>query len=199
MWDQRYSEEGFAYGTAPNDFLVAEYEHIPIGGRVLSLAEGEGRNAVFLAKEGYSVTGVDQSLVGLKKAQSLAAQQAVKIETIHSDLADYDPGTECWDGIVSLWAHLPSVLCDELYPKLVRSMKSGGILILEAYTLRHLQMDGVGGPPPNQLDRFSSLERLESSLHGLEFIMGHEIEREVSEGKYHQGYSAVVQVVARKP
>ena len=60
-------------------------------------------------------------------------------------------------------------------------------------------MDGVGGPPQDQVDRFSSLDRLESSLQGLEFILGHEIEREVSEGKYHQGYSAVVQVVARKP
>ncbi len=72
MWDQRYDEEGFAYGTAPNDFLKSEYFRIPKGGRVLCLAEGEGRNAVFLAMQGYSVTAVDQSSVGLQKAKSLA-------------------------------------------------------------------------------------------------------------------------------
>jgi cyclopropane fatty-acyl-phospholipid synthase-like methyltransferase len=198
MWDQRYSEEGFAYGTAPNDFLVAEYEHIRKGGRVLSLAEGEGRNAVFLAREGYQVTGVDQSMVGLNKAQQLAAEQEVQIKTIHSDLADYDPGVSCWDAVISLWAHLPSELCKELYPRVVNSLKSGGILILESYTLDHLDMEGVGGPPAEQKDRFTSLEALKRHLKGLEFIIGHEIEREVSEGKYHQGASAVVQVVARK-
>ena len=199
MWDQRYSEEGFAYGTAPNDFLVAEYEHIPRAGRVLSLAEGEGRNAVFLAKQGYDVTGVDQSSVGLQKAQRLAAEQGVHLTTIHADLADYEPGETCWDGVVSLWAHLPTALCDHFYPRVVKALKPGGIFILEAYTLQHLEMDGVGGPPSDQTDRFSSLERLKRGLDGLEFIIGHEIERHVSEGKYHQGHSAVVQVVARKP
>lgn len=199
MWDQRYSEEGFAYGTAPNDFLVAEYEHIPRDGQVLSLAEGEGRNAVFLAKQGYRVTGIDQSIVGLNKAQKLAAGQGVQITTIHSDLADYDPGKECWDGVISLWAHLPSDLCEGFYPKVVDSLKPGGIVVLESYILSHLEMDGVGGPPANQKDRFTSLDALQRYLSGLEFIIGHEIEREVSEGKYHQGASAVVQVVARKP
>lgn len=199
MWDQRYSEEGFAYGTTPNDFLVAEYEHIPRNGRVLSLAEGEGRNAVFLARQGYHVTGVDQSQVGLEKARSLAENQGVSIETIHSDLADYNPGSECWEGVISIWAHLPSSMSDVFYPKVVESLVSGGVLILEAYTPAHLDMDGVGGPPAGQVDRFNSLERLEDNLQGLEFIIAHEIEREVSEGKYHQGASAVVQVVARKP
>ena len=80
----------------------------------------------------------------------------------------------------------------------MNSLKSGGILILESYTLGHLDMEGVGGPPADQKDRFSSLEALKRHLNGLEFIIGHEIEREVLEGKYHQGASAVVQVVARK-
>ena len=69
MWDERFEEEGFAYGTEPNDFLKSEFSRIPMAGRVLCLAEGEGRNAVFLAKEGYTVTAVDQSSVGLQKAK----------------------------------------------------------------------------------------------------------------------------------
>lgn len=71
MWDKRYSEEGFAYGTAPNDFLKAEFSKLPKGGKVLCLAEGEGRNAVFLAKQGYDVTAVDQSSVGLEKSTQI--------------------------------------------------------------------------------------------------------------------------------
>ncbi|MDO6748801.1 class I SAM-dependent methyltransferase, partial [Gilvimarinus sp. 1_MG-2023] len=100
MWDQRYNEEGFAYGTVANDFLQAQYGQILAGGKVLCLAEGEGRNAVFLAKQGYVVTAVDQSSVGLNKAQQLAADNGVVISTVVANLADFDLGTEAWDGIV---------------------------------------------------------------------------------------------------
>lgn len=198
MWDQRYNEEGFAYGTAPNDFLKAEYSRIPKGGRVLCLAEGEGRNAVFLAKQGYSVTAVDQSSVGLHKAESLAIENGVEISTIVSDLADYDLGNEVWDGVVSIAAHVPPLLRKELHSQVVKSLKRNGVFILEAYTERHLEMDGVGGPPPSQKELFMSLAELKVELEGLEFIIGIEVERNISEGKYHQGESAVVQVVACK-
>lgn len=107
MWDERYTEEGFAYGTEPNDFLKAEYSRIPKGGRVLCLAEGEGRNAVFLARQGYAVTAVDQSAVGLQKAKNFAAEHDVDITTEVANLADYELGTEAWDGIVSISAHVP--------------------------------------------------------------------------------------------
>ena len=198
MWDQRYSEEGFAYGTAANDFLKSEYYRIPEGGRVLCLAEGEGRNAVFLARQGYAVTAVDQSSVGLRKAESLAAENGVEVSTIVTDLGDYDPGNEMWDGIVSIAAHIPPLLRKQLHARVVSALKKNGIFILEAYTERHLDMDGVGGPPPSQKELFMSLAQLKLELDGLEFIIGNEVERHISEGKYHQGYSAVVQVVARK-
>ena len=107
MWDQRYSETGFAYGEAPNDFIKSEYVRIPRGGQVLCLAEGEGRNAVFLAEKGYSVTAVDISPVGLKKAEQLARKRGVKITTVVSDLANFDFGDKRWDGIVSIFAHTP--------------------------------------------------------------------------------------------
>lgn len=198
MWDQRYNEEGFAYGTAPNDFLKSEYSRIPKGGRVLCLAEGEGRNAVFLAKQGYSVTAIDQSEVGLQKAKKLAAEQGVEISTQVADLADYDFGCEVWDGIVSISAHVPALLRKQLHAQVVRALKSNGVFILEAYTQRHLEMDGVGGPPASQKEFFMSLDKLVVELEGLEFIIGAEVERNISEGKYHQGESAVVQVVACK-
>ena len=79
MWDERYSAKGYAYGTTPNEFLVESVNSIPKG-KVLSLAEGEGRNAVFLAKQGYAVTAVDGSVVGLNKARKLAAENDVVVE-----------------------------------------------------------------------------------------------------------------------
>jgi cyclopropane fatty-acyl-phospholipid synthase-like methyltransferase len=198
MWDQRYNEDGFAYGTAANDFLQSVYAGIPAGGRVLCLAEGEGRNAVFLAKQGYAVTAVDQSPVGLQKAERLAAEHGVEISTVVADLADYDLGNEAWDGIVSIAAHVPPALRKALHAQVVRALKKGGVFILEAYTERHLEMKGVGGPPASQKEWFMSLDELKTELEGLDFMTGLEVERHISEGKYHQGDSAVVQVVAGK-
>ncbi len=196
MWDQRYDEEGFAYGTEPNDFLKSEYFQIPKGGRVLCLAEGEGRNAVFLAKQGYSVTAVDQSAVGLQKATALALENGVKIQTRVSDLAEYDLGCNAWDGIVSIAAHVPPALRKKLHLQVLKALKENGIFILEAFTERQLDMDGIGGPPHKEL--FMSLDELRIELEGMEFMIGTEVDRHISEGKHHQGESAVVQVVACK-
>lgn len=198
MWDKRYSEEGFAYGTAPNDFLKAEFSKLPKGGKVLCLAEGEGRNAVFLAKQGYDVTAVDQSSVGLEKAHKLAAEQGVKITTVVANLNEYDLGVDAWDGIVSIFAHVPLELRLKLHKQAVAALKENGVFMLEAYTAAHIDMDGVGGPPASQIDMFMSLEGLQQELNGLDFIIGAEVEREISEGNYHQGKGAVVQVVACK-
>ena len=198
MWDQRYNEQGYAYGTLPNDFLKSEHLRITMGGRVLCLAEGEGRNAVFLAKQGYLVTAIDQSSVGLQKAENLAFENGVEISTIIADLSDFDFGIEAWDGIVSIAAHVPPSLREALHGQVVSSLKRGGVFILEAYTERHIEMDGIGGPPSSKKELFMSLEKLKVELQGLEFIIGAEVERNISEGKYHQGESAVVQIAAYK-
>ena len=196
MWDQRYNNEEFAYGTEPNDFLKSEFAQIPKGGKVLCLAEGEGRNAVFLAKQGYEVTAVDQSPVGLVKATKFAAQNGVEISTVVADLNDYDLGENCWDGIVSIAAHVPPALRQKLHKQVVKALTDKGVFLLEAYTEKQLKMDGVGGPPNKEL--LMSLNELKEELSGLEFVIGQEVERHISEGQYHQGESAVVQVVARK-
>lgn len=102
MWNERYSNSEFVYGTEANDFLKEQFQQIPAGGRVLCLAEGEGRNAVFLAEQGYQVTAIDLSDVGLNKALKLAGKKGVDIQTQVADLADYGFGNEQWDGIVSI-------------------------------------------------------------------------------------------------
>jgi SAM-dependent methyltransferase len=196
MWDQRYSEPGYIYGTEPNEFLRSEFMRIPAAGKVLCLAEGEGRNAVFLATQGYTVTAVDLSAVGMQKARNLAADNHVSITTQVADLAAYDPGVAAWDGIVSISAHIPPLARKYLHQKVVRALKPNGIFILEAYTERQLTMAGKGGPPADKKELFMSLEALQTELAGLEFLVAAELEREVFEGHGHQGKSAVVQVVA---
>ncbi len=197
MWDERYAGPEFAYGTEPNDFLAATAErYLPAGGEVLSLAEGEGRNGVFLARRGFRVTGVDGSAVGLAKARELAAKHGVTIETIVSDLAAFDPGVARWDGIVSIWCHTPSALRERLHRQVVAALRPGGVLILESYTpdqLRH----GTGGP--TSADLLLSLETARRELAGLDFVIGEEKVRDIHEGRFHGGASAVVQIVARKP
>lgn len=197
MWNQRYSEPGFAYGTEPNDFLAANAErYLPAKGEVLCLAEGEGRNAVFLARRGFRVTGVDGSAVGLAKARTLADQHGVEIQTVVADLADFDLGVARWDGIVSIWCHTPSVLRARLHRAVAQALRPGGVLLLESYTPKQLEYK-TGGPPT--ADMLMTLAEVRAELAGLDFIEGQEKLREVHEGKFHDGMSAVLQVVARRP
>ncbi|MBW2522705.1 MAG: class I SAM-dependent methyltransferase, partial [Deltaproteobacteria bacterium] len=144
MWDARYAEPGFAYGEGPNDFLMEAATRIP-DGPVLCLAEGEGRNAVFLAGRGHEVLAVDYSKVGLDKAQRLAAQRGVSVSVEQADLADYaiEPGR--WAGIVSIFCHVPPPIRERLHRAAVQGLRPGGVFLPEAYTpakLRH----GTGGP-----------------------------------------------------
>jgi SAM-dependent methyltransferase len=197
MWNERYSEPGFAYGVEPNDFLAATAErYLPSHGEVLSLAEGEGRNAVYLARHGFRVTAVDGSAVGLEKARALAAKHGVELETVVADLAAFDLGIERWDGIVSIWCHLPSELRARLHRSVVAALRPGGVFLLEAYTPDQLGYK-TGGPSSAEL--LMTLPAVRSELAGLEFLVGEEKLREVHEGAYHDGMSAVLQVVARKP
>ena len=194
MWDERYSAEEYAYGTTPNEFLAENFSCIPKG-KVLSLAEGEGRNAVFLAKQGYSVTAVDSSLVGLNKAKKLAEENDVVVEFIHADLADYDLGENKWDGIVSIFCPLPSSIRKELYKKVIAGLKQNGVFLLEAYTPDQLK-HGTGGG--NSVDLMQSEESLRLELAGLKFKHLTELERNVIEGIYHTGIGSVVQAIATK-
>jgi SAM-dependent methyltransferase len=194
MWDERYSADGYAYGTKPNEFLEENVGHIPKG-RVLSLAEGEGRNAVFLARRGYSVTAVDASPVGLNKARKLAEENGVAVEFILADLADYDLGVNRWDGIVSIFCPLPSSVRKELYKKVEAGLKRNGVFLLEAYTPEQLK-HGTGGG--NSVDVMQSKESLSLELAGLKFKHLIELERDVVEGIYHTGTGAVVQAIATK-
>ena len=195
MWDERYDTEEYVYGTEPNDFLVGINDRIPRGGRVLSLGEGEGRNGVYLAKLGYSVTAVDLSPVGMKKAEKLARDNGVSIKTVAADLAEYNIELEAWDGIISFFCHMDRDTRRRIFGQAVKGLRPGGVFILEAFTPAQLKYD-TGGPKSAELMMTAS--DLKDELSGLEFIIADELEREVREGVHHQGTAAVVRILALK-
>ncbi|MDX1998007.1 MAG: class I SAM-dependent methyltransferase [Thermoanaerobaculia bacterium] len=192
-WDERYASDDFVYGTEPNRFL-AEHAGLLVG-PVLSLAEGEGRNAVFLASLGLEVLGVDQSPVGLAKAQRLAAQRGVTISTEVVDLAAYSPPEGAFGSVVSIFGHLPSAVRRALHQRVERALRPGGLVLLEHYTKAQIAR-GTGGPP--NPDWLPSRAELESEFPHCAPILSREIEREVIEGRFHTGVASVVQFIARK-
>jgi len=195
IWDQRYSKFDYLYGKAPNDFLVQTARHLPPG-PVLCLADGEGRNGVYLAELGYAVTSVDGSAVGLQKARQLAAERGVSLTTEVADLRDYPIVPESWGSIVSIFCHLPPLVRETVHQRCVAGLVSGGVFLLEAYTPAQIPLK-TGGPPTASLAM--TLDQLQSELAGLEFWHGTELERDIHEGSLHNGRSAVVQVLAVKP
>jgi SAM-dependent methyltransferase len=195
FWNERYANEHYLYGTKPNDHVAAMAARIPAG-PVLCLAEGEGRNAVFLAGRGHAVTAVDRSSEGIAKARALAATKGIPLTTHVADLADFTITPAAWSGIVATWAHLPRPLRRNVHAAVVAGLKPGGIFILEAYTPAQIAY-GTGGPKDPAL--CMKLADLREELTGLELLVAQECEREVHEGTGHTGRAAVVQICGRKP
>lgn len=195
MWEERYGASAYVYGTEPNDFLRSNIGSLPAGD-VLCLAEGEGRNAVFLAAAGRRVHSVDFAESGVAKTLRLASQRGVEVAAVVADLATYDVGTECWDAVVSIFAHLPADIRRDLHRRVVRALRPGGVLMLEAYTPDQIGR-GTGGPQVAELT--VTLAELRGELAGLEFVHAVETERSIVEGAGHTGLGAVVQLIARKP
>ena len=195
VWDERYAHPEYKYGTKANDFLISVTDNIPMG-RVLCLAEGEGRNAVYLASWGFEVTAVDFSAAGIEKTKRLAAENQVQVETILADLSDYKIREDFWNGIVSIFCHLPVDLRRRVHAGCVKGLRSGGTFVLEAYHPDQLEYN-TGGPPVREL--LMELEDVREELNGLDIEISREIVREIYEGSMHNGLSATIQILARKP
>lgn len=185
FWDSRFSEPGYAYGEEPNDFLRSTCQHMATGD-ALSLCEGEGRNAVYLARLGFRVTAVDFSEVGLAKASALAAKQGVTITTRVVDLADFDLGFACWDLVVSIFAQPPSPVRQRLFRQLHQALRPQGRLVLESKVAADATRD----------DRYPGVEILRGEIGPLTTSLAREEERELHEGLYHVGVQRTAQMVA---
>lgn len=193
MWNERYAVDEYVYGTEPNSFL-AEHASM-LAGPVLSLAEGEGRNGVFLATLGLKVHGVDASDVGLAKAQALASARGVEIQTEVADLGVFHPEADHYGSVISIFAHLPSVVRKRLYPLVERSLKPGGLIVLEAYSRAQLTRS-TGGP--KDLDMLMTVAEIEREFPNCYPVLLREVERDVREGACHTGLASVVQFIGRK-
>lgn len=192
-WDARYSDEEYIYGVEPNAFL-AEFSG-RLNGPILSLAEGEGRNAVFLAGLGHAVHCVDGSAVALAKAERLAKAKGVTITTEVVDLANFVPQSDHYGSVISISAHLPSSIRHRLYPLVEACLQTHGTLLLESYSLHQLQRN-TGGP--KDIDLLMSIEKIQTEFPHLNPVRLCEVEREVVEGKLHTGMASVVQFIGIK-
>ena len=194
FWDNRYGGDDYVFGTEPNAFLA---EHCGVlKGPVLSISEGEGRNAVFMAERGLDVLGVDISPVALEKAEKLARSRGVAIQTQIADLATYVPEEQQYGAVVSIFAHLAGTMRARLYPLLERALMPGGMLLMEAYSENQISRD-TGGP--KDLDWLMTVDKVRQEFPEMEMILLREVEREVVEGSGHTGLASVIQCIARKP
>lgn len=193
FWETRYAEQGFAYGTEPNAFMVSQQSRFSPGQRVLLIGEGEGRNGVWLARQGLQVTAVDQSEVGLAKAQELAKQNGVSLETICADLTSWVWPEAEYDFVISIFVHFPSSVRRRIHQACLAALKPGGRVIMEAFTPEQLQFSS-GGPPVEDMLFQEAEVREDFAGARIEYLES--LQTELAEGKYHQGRAAVVRLIA---
>lgn len=197
FWNSRYAKvgDGFFYGTGPNTFLAASVAALPPGGTVLCIADGEGRNSVWLAKRGFRVSAIDVAEEGVAKARALAAREGVTVDASVADVTRFDYGTARYDAVVSIFLHLPAKARRATHRRIVEALKPGGVFLYEAYGPEQLSY-GTGGPPEQAL--LHSLDDVLADFEGC--TIEHEFSgvRTVEEGHAHHGEGHVVQVIARR-
>jgi 2-polyprenyl-3-methyl-5-hydroxy-6-metoxy-1,4-benzoquinol methylase len=195
FWDQQFAVDGFKYGMEPNAFLRSEAGRLTSGARILVPGDGEGRNSVWLATQGHRVLAMDASSVGLQKAQTLAAERGVTIETVLADLADWEPKAGRFDAVVLTFVHLPLHLRPLAHRRLARALKPGGLLLLEAF---HPKQLGCSSGGPKQVEMLYTLADLRSDFSGLlAEESAAECEVTLDEGPGHQGAAWATRYIGR--
>ncbi|MCE7877439.1 MAG: class I SAM-dependent methyltransferase [Betaproteobacteria bacterium PRO3] len=197
FWNSRYANAGgeFVYGTEPNAFLVAFAGRLAPGGKVLCLADGEGRNSVWLAKRGFDVSAVDVAEGGVAKARALAAREGVRLDASVADVTRFDFGDARYDAIVSIFLHLPAKARRAMHRRALAGLAPGGVFVYEAYGPEQLRY-GTGGPPEPEL--LHPLDDVLADFEGASIEHAFAGVRTVLEGRGHRGDGQVVQVIARR-
>jgi cyclopropane fatty-acyl-phospholipid synthase-like methyltransferase len=195
-WQQRYSAPGYLFGTAPNAFLEAHAHLLPKHGTALAIADGEGRNGVFLAEQGLDVLSIDFSPLAQNKAKKLAAERGVRLRTEQADLTAWNWSEAAYDVIVGIFFQFATPPERErIFAGIKRALKPGGLLLLEGYTPKQLEYK-TGGP--SKLENLYTRELLESSFADLSSIDIREYDAEIAEGEHHVGMSALIDLIGRK-
>lgn len=198
-WNERYKDVEFAYGKEPNQFFKERLSRFNPG-KILMPADGEGRNGVFAATLGWNVTSFDVSIEGRNKAMELAKEHGVTVEYTVGDFEELDFEKEKFDAIALIYAHFPAEKKSNFHKKLSEYLKPGGLIMLEAFSKSHLEFrkqdPRVGGPL--DINVLYSKDEILRDFHNYEIILLEEEEVVLSEGKFHNGKSAVVRFVGRK-
>lgn len=198
-WNERYSPPDFAYGELPNNFLKEQLAKLA-SGSILFPAEGEGRNAVYAATQGWKASAFDISMEGKKKATLLAAKHNVNIDYQVGplDTLSYQPNQ--FDAIALIYAHFPGDVKSAIHRSLVTLLRVGGTVIFEAFSKKHLAYNSkdekIGGP--KDLATLFSIEEVKADFASFEFSGLTELEIELHEGLYHNGLGSVIRFVGRK-
>ncbi|WP_068793002.1 class I SAM-dependent methyltransferase [Brevibacillus laterosporus] len=194
-WNERFRSEEYIYGEEPNVFIYQQAFRLKECPRVIAFAEGEGRNAVFLASRGHEVTAIDYAESGLQKTKKLAQKYAVDVQTKKVDLLVDNVPNEEYDAAIMVFGHFHRDAQEMIFHKMKNASKPGGIIMLEVYSKDQLHY-GTGGP--------ADVAMLYEPQEVLSWCEGHEVihffygEKERVEGKLHTGLAHVIQLVVRK-
>ena len=196
-WNERFATADYHFGEEPNAYLRENLVHLPPAGRVLCVADGEGRNSVWLAGRGFAVDAFDIAERGVAKARALALRHGV---TVHFEVASADDWhwpVDAYDAVAAIFVQFADpAMRARLFDHMIRALKPGGILILQGYTPKQLEFK-TGGPP--EVSHLYTAELLREAFASLEILELREYEGDLAEGTRHRGRSAVIGMVARKP
>lgn len=195
-WDQRFSQPGYVFGTEPNAFLASQRALFEPGKRVLAVADGEGRNSVWLARQGLAVDAFDISPVGVAKARELARQGGVAVNYQVSDCDGWNWEPHTYDYVVAIFIQFADpAMRERLFANMARALKPGGYLVLQGYTPKQLDYN-TGGP--GILEHLYTPALLREAFADLEMVELREYEAQLNEGSRHIGPSALIGMVARR-
>ena len=197
MWNKRFAGQDYLFGREPNEYLCAQAALIAPGGRTLCVADGEGRNSVWLARQGLQVEAFDIAEVGVAKARKLAAEAGVAVAFQVSGCDDWPWPADTYEAVVAVFVQFADPeMRGRLFANMARALKPGGVLILQGYTSKQLEYK-TGGP--GVLSHMYTAELLREAFASLQTIELMEYDAELNEGAQHSGQSALIGFVARKP
>ncbi|HES77281.1 MAG TPA: class I SAM-dependent methyltransferase [bacterium] len=196
FWNQRYAESDYAYGDAPNAFVQGQIWRLSEAGRVLLPGDGQGRNSVWLAQQGFDVTCVDWSETGRARALELAARHSVSIEPVLADLTAWLWPESTFDAVVAVHLHLMPDARQQVHRAMLQALKPGGQILLEAFDQEQAGLNSGG---PRNLAMLYSAEMLAEDFAEAEILMLERAQVVLDEGLYHQGVAEVVRMVAQQP
>ena len=197
MWDERFSGDGYFYGTEPAGFVAAQAWRLTQGAQVLSVAEGEGRNAVWLAAQGLCVHALDGSAPALAKAQKLAAARGVSLAIEQADLARFIWPVAAYDAVFGVFIQFaPPPLRAAMFRGMAQALKPGGLLFLHGFSVRQL---GNASGGPKEAAQLWTLDLLRAAFPGWEIRHQADYDAVLAEGPGHSGLAALIDLVAVKP